>query len=132
MALDTNVLLRLLLDDDPRQSRPARDVVDRAVHQGQPLLLPDIVLCEAEWVLGSVYDLPRTRIAEVLRRLVDGPEFTFVNRGAVAIAVDNYAHGKAEFSDYLIGAVASAVGATTTYTFDRDLRSSNDFTLLQA
>ena len=36
----------------------------------------------------------------------------------------SYGHGKAEFSDYLIG-------ATTTYTFDRDLRGSNDFTLLQ-
>ena len=130
-ALDTNVLLRLLLDDDPRQSRQARDVVDRAVSQGQPLLLPDIVLCEIEWVLASVYDLPRTRIAEVLRRLLEGTEFTFVDRGAVTTAVDSYGHGKAEFSDYLIGAVASAAGATTTYTFDRDLRGSNDFTLLQ-
>lgn len=131
MALDTNVLLRLLLDDDPKQSRQVRDAVDRAVRQDQPLLLPDIVLCETEWVLASVYKLPRTRIIEVLRRLLEGTEFTFVDRGAVATAVDNYAHGKAEFSDYLIGAVASAAGAATTYTFDRDLRTSNDFTLLQ-
>ena len=128
MALDTNVLLRLLLDDDPRQSRQAQAVVDRAVRQGQPLLLPDIVLCEAEWVLTSVYDLPRARIAEVLRRLLEGIEFAFVDRAAVCAAVDSYAHGKAEFSDCLIGAVASAAGATTTFTFDRVLRGSEHFT----
>lgn len=130
MALDTNVLLRLLLDDNPRQSRQAQAVVDRAVRLGQPLLLPDVVLCEAEWVLTSVYHLPRVRIAEVLRRLLEGTEFAFADRAAVSAAVDGYAHGKAEFSDYLIGTVASAAGATTTFTFDRDLRGSDHFTLL--
>ena len=44
--------------------------------------------------------------------------------------MDSYVRGKAEFSDYLIGAVASAAGATTTFTFDRDLRGSDHFTLL--
>ena len=131
IAFDTNVLLRLLLDDDPGQSRQAQNVVDRAVRLGQPILLPDIVLCEAEWVLASVYNAPRTRIAEVLRRLLEAAEFTFVNRAAVAAAADSYARGKAEFSDYLIGEVASAAGATTMYTFDRGLRRSDDFTLVQ-
>ena len=130
MALDTNVLLRVLLDDDPKQSRQAQTIVDRAIRLGQPLLLPDIVLCEAEWVLASVYDLPRARIVEVLRRLLDGTEFAFADRAAVSAAVESYAHGKAEFSDYLIGVVASAAGATTTFTFDRDLRGSDHFTLL--
>ena len=45
--------------------------------------------------------------------------------------MDSYVRGKAEFSDYLIGSVAAAAGATTTFTFDRDLRDSEDFTLLQ-
>lgn len=131
IALDTNVLLRLLLNDDPRQSRQAQAIVDRAVDLGEALLLPDIVLCEVEWVLASAYNLSRGRIAQTLRRLVEGMEFTFVNRAAVNAALDNYTHGKAEFSDYLIGTAAKVAGATTTYTFDRDLRSADDFTLLQ-
>ena len=65
-------------------------------------MLPDIVLCEAEWVLASVYNLPRARIAEVLRRLLDGTEFAFADRTTVSAAVDSYAHGKAEFSENLL------------------------------
>lgn len=131
IALDTNVLLRLLVNDDPKQARQAQTVVDRALDLGEGILLPDVVLCEVEWVLSSAFGLSRAAIAQTLSRLVQGPEFTFANRAVVGEALENYQRGKAEFSDYLIGAAATAAGAATTFTFDRDLRSSDDFTLLQ-
>ena len=59
------------------------------------------------------------------------PSSTPFIRAAVNAALDSYAHGKAEFPDYLIGAAAKAAGATTTFTFDRDLRRGEDFTLVQ-
>ena len=59
------------------------------------------------------------------------PEFTFANRAAVGAAVASYEHGKADFSDYLFGATAAAAGASTTFTFDRELHKSDDFTLVQ-
>ena len=131
IALDTNVLLRILLDDDPKQSRQAHAIFARAARPGQAVLLPDIVLCEVEWVLSSTFGLTRARVAETLRRLLDATEFTFANRSVVSLAVANYERGKAEFSDYLIGATATAAGASTTFTFDRDLHKSEDFTLVQ-
>ena len=130
IAFDTNVLLRLLLNDDRKQARQAQAIVDRAAASGEVVLLPDVVLCEVEWVLSSTYRLPRVRVVQTLRRLLDGTEFTFTNRAAVNAALESYARGKAEFSDYLIGAAATAAGATTTCTFDRDLRGHADFTLL--
>ena len=131
IALDTNVLLRILLNDDPKQSRLAQAVVARAAGLGEAVLLPDVVLCEVEWVLSSTFRLPRARVAETFRRLLEGTEFTFANRAAVGAAVASYEHGKADFSDYLIGATATAAGASTTFTFDRELHKSDDFTLLQ-
>ena len=131
IALDTNVLLRILLNDDPKQSRLAQAVVARAAGLGEAVLLPDVVLCEVEWVLSSTFRLPRARVAETFRRLLEGTEFTFANRAAVGAAVASYEHGKADFSDYLIGATAAAAGASTTFTFDRELHKSDDFTLLQ-
>ena len=95
----------------------------------EAILLPDIVLCEVEWVLPSAYDLSRATIAQTLGRLLHGPEFTFANRVVVNEALHRYERGKAEFSDYLVGAEATAARATTTFTFARDLRSSDDFTL---
>ena len=68
IAFDTNVLLRLLLNDDARQSGQAQALVDQAVFRSDKVLLPDIVLCEMEWVLSSVYKVPKAAIIETLRR----------------------------------------------------------------
>ena len=129
IAFDTNVLLRLLLNDDAQQSGRAQALVDQAVSRSDKVLLPDIVLCELEWVLGSVYEVPKAEIIETLRRLLDAEEFAFLDRAAVAGALNGYEGGSADFSDYLIGASAARASAATTYTFDRALRRADGFTL---
>ena len=129
IALDTNVLLRLLLNDDARQSRQAQALIDRAVSRSDRVLLPDIVLCELEWVLGAAYGVPKPEIVRTLRRLLDTPVFAFLDRSTVAGALAEYEAGKGDFSDYLIGASAARPGASTTYTFDRALRRAGGFDL---
>lgn len=129
IAFDTNVLLRLLLNDDAQQARKAQALLEQAVSRSDRVLLPDIVLCEVEWVLGSVYDVPKARISATLRHLLEADEFAFLNRAAVATALNAYENGSAEFSDYLIGATAARAGAATTYTFDRALRRADGFSL---
>ena len=129
IAFDTNVLLRLLLNDDARQSRQAQALVDQAASRSDKVLLPDIVLCEMEWVLNSVYKVPKTVIIETLRRLLDAEEFAFLDRAAVTGALNGYEDGGADFSDCLIGASAARAGAATTYTFDRALRRTDGFSL---
>ena len=129
IAFDTNVLLRLLLNDDVRQARKAQALIDRAVSGSDQILLPDIVLCELEWVLDSVYEVPKAAIIKTLRRLLDAEEFAFLDRTAVAAALNDYESGSADFSDYLIGASAARAGAATTCTFDRALRRADGFSL---
>ena len=127
IAFDTNVLLRLLLNDDKRQAGQAQALLDRVVQASDRVLLPDIVLCELEWVLDSVYQLPRSRVLETFQRLIDADEFTYLSHAAFSRAVGEYRKGKADLSDYLIGTSAAAAGATTTYTFDRVLLQSGGF-----
>ena len=129
IAFDTNVLLRLLLNDDARHARMAQALLDHAVATSDKVLLPDIVLCELEWVLDSVYEVTKAEIVETLRRLLDAEEFAFLDRAVVAGALNGYEGGSADFSDYLIGASAARAGAATTYTFDRALRRAHGFTL---
>jgi predicted nucleic-acid-binding protein len=88
------------------------------------------VLCELEWVLGSRYQVPRTEFAAVLKRLLDQAVFVFEDRGVLLQALAAYREGRAQFADHLIGAQAQAFGATTTWTFDRALRSSAGFSIL--
>ena len=127
IAFDTNLLLRLLLNDHPEQARKAEELLQRTVAAAERVLLPDIVLCELEWVLETAYGFRRAEIVRTLRRLLAADEFAFMDRAAMAAALALYAAGKADFSDYLIGETAPAAGSVTTYTFDRELARSPGF-----
>ncbi|HLF92254.1 MAG TPA: PIN domain-containing protein, partial [Planctomycetota bacterium] len=69
-ALDTNVLVRFLVEDDPKQSARAAALVKRAVRDQDPLFLSQIVVCETVWVLETAYEFDRGRIAQVLVELL--------------------------------------------------------------
>ena len=130
IALDTNVLVRLVVADDPRQAALARHLVEEAISEGTTCYVSTPVLCELEWVLGSRYQVPRTELAAVLERLLDQAVFVFEDRGVLLQALAAYRQGRAQFADHLIGAKAQAFGATTTWTFDRALRNSSGFSIL--
>ena len=121
IALDTNVVVRLLVDDDPDQCRRARRVVEEAEKRDEPLWLCDIVLCETAWVLESCYSLRRDAIAGVLKRLVRARQVQLQSSDQVATALAAYADGSADFADYLILEHAKAAGCDRLVTFDRDL-----------
>jgi predicted nucleic-acid-binding protein len=127
IALDTNVLVRLLVRDDPQQAAAAERLLGKAFESGEDCFLSDPVLCELEWVLDSCYRAPRTDVLAVLRDLMAQKHFAFEDREVLRCAVDAYQAGRADFSDYLIGAKAQARGATATYTFERVLRGAEGF-----
>ena len=51
-AIDTNVLVRYLVQDDPRQGRKAADYIAAAAEAGDQILIGNIVLCETVWGSG--------------------------------------------------------------------------------
>jgi predicted nucleic-acid-binding protein len=128
-AIDTNVLVRYLRNDDPRQSPIARDLIDEAA-ASDPLLVPNEVLVEIFWLLAKRQKFPRARIADILWALLDNAHLAFSDRVAVSAAVDAYAQGPAGFGDYLIAATAQACGADYTLTFDREAAGHASFKLL--
>jgi predicted nucleic-acid-binding protein len=82
IALDTNVVVRLLVDDEPAQTKRVRDLM--AAHTA--LVLPTVLL-ETEWVLRSAYHREPHLIAELLRNLLGLPNVVAPNAGAVAQAI---------------------------------------------
>jgi len=130
IAIDTNVLVRLVVADDPQQAALARRLIEDAVGEGATCYVSTPVLCELEWVLVSRYRVPRTEIAAVLTRLLDNGAFVFKERNVLLQALAAYRQGRAAFADHLIGAKAQAFGATTTWTFDRGLRNCAGFSIL--
>ncbi len=130
IGLDTNILIRLLVRDDPGQTALAERLLQEASDAGEPCYISDPVLCEMEWVLESCYRAKRGDILSAMQELLAGDLFAFEDREILHQAIEKYQDGKADFSDCLIGAKARSRGARTTYTFERILTEAQGFTRL--
>jgi len=136
IALDTNVLLRYLLPDDPEQGELASRLVARAIENRRPIHITLPVLCETVWTLTSAFGMAKADSVETVRRLLTEARsgrriFAFQEEATVGAALEDYANGRAGFVDYLIGRLAHEAGAVTTYTFDREAAKAPTFKLLR-
>jgi predicted nucleic-acid-binding protein len=129
-AVDTNVLVRFFTKDDLKQSSEVERLFDECVRRQEQVFISIPVLCELVWALISGYRQTKLEIAHVLDMLLDDGLFHMDQEPLIRIALDRYRHGKADFSDYLIGAIAADAGCRDTISFDRGLRGAPDFTIL--
>ena len=131
IGFDTNLVVRLMVEDDAAEVRRARTLLEEAAERDELVLISDIVLSELEWVLEVAYRVPRRRILAALNTLVADDRFCFEDRHRVATALNLYQQGKGDLADYLIGLRSEAVGARTTFTFDRALNNDPRFTVVR-
>ena len=129
-GLDTNVLVRYLTQDDPRQSRRANALVAEAVAGKKRLFVSIVVLCELVWVLRGAYSLDRPTIAMALERILATAQLEIDAKDVVREALEDYRSGGGDFADYVIGRRGREVGCKSTATFDRRLKGSRFFRLL--
>ncbi|HMN80724.1 MAG TPA: type II toxin-antitoxin system VapC family toxin [Burkholderiaceae bacterium] len=122
IGIDTNILLRLWLDDDPAQNKRIDALL--AVHGSTPgsLLVTDVVLAEAVWTLASAFDQDRNAQLIAVRSLLEEAAFAFEDREAVASAVALFEAGSCGFADCLVVVKHARHGCDFTATFDRDMR----------
>lgn len=132
IALDTNVLVRLLVKDDPDQFAIAVALLERATEADEPCLLSDAVLCETAWVLTSQYGAGRAEIVAAMSELASDDRYALSDAEILTEALRAFEDGRADFSECLIAASARRRGARTTYTFGRKLKNHEGFTLLGA
>ncbi len=116
-AVDTNVLVRLLLDDDEEQGRAARALQ----RSHAPLFVPHVVLAETAWVLVSVYGFSREKLRALIEMLVDTEGLVLQEPEVVQAALAAFGSSRADFSDCLILAVTQRAGMSPLATFDEKL-----------
>ncbi len=127
IALDTNVLVRYLLRDDPKQAKQAKALVDRLDRDGEQAYVSDVVLCEVVWILRSVYGFGREQIGTVLRQLIAARQLTFDSSDRMLRAVRAFDAGKGDFADYVIREQARDAGCTAVRSFDKALLGEDMF-----
>jgi predicted nucleic-acid-binding protein len=132
IALDTNVLVRYIVQDDPAQAAAAAKLIESECSSEEPGLVSSVTLCELVWVLSRGYRASRERIGAVLRTLLCAEELQAEDPDLAWRALGLFQEGSADFADYLAGASNRARGATATYTFDKTASTSDLFTLIEA
>ena len=115
-GVDTDIIVRYLIGDDPAQAAKARAVIGH-----KPVFVPRTVLLEAEWVLRGVYDLPSRQIIPALRALAGLPGVAVEDAALVAKAMD-WAEAGMDFADAVH--LAAAGECEGFLTFDTRLARS--------
>src|ERR1700722_1723922 len=119
VGLDTNVILRYLLQDDPKQTPLANHIVDQVLSQENPGFITLVTVLEIVWVLRSLLKQTRTEIATHLENLLAADTLEVQNEQQVFEAVFALRRGTGEFEDALIGALNAWAGCPHTLTFDK-------------
>ena len=115
-AVDTNVIVRMIVRDDPRQVALAEGFIDKCAW------VSVLVLAEAIWVLASVYELSSNEQVKVVEMLLLHKDLVLQDSGAVAAALELFrARPALGFSDCLILELARKAGHLPLGTFDRNL-----------
>lgn len=130
IALDTNVLVRLLAADDPVQHGRAAAFVRAhgADEGGNPrLFVPAVAVCELVWVLTSAYGFPRQAIQGAVQGLLESRDLALGDRDGVEASLRAYREGRGDFSDYLLREASRRAGCEAVATFDRDLLREEGF-----
>ena len=132
IGIDTNVLVRFIVQDDAAQAALAADVLERRCTVENLGYVNLVVLCELAWVLAAAYGYSRAQVALALRQVLVTQCLEVQEHALAWAAVEDYAAGAADFADFIIGRLNQARGVETTVTFDRRAARSRLFTLLAA
>ena len=129
IGLDTNVLVRYVMQDDPRQSPRATRLIE-ALSVDQPGFVPVVALVELAWVLSGSYGLDRKQIATVLDTLLRSKELVIDRAELVTQSLHRYSAASADFADALIERIAAAAGCSATMSFDTGAVKSASMTMV--
>ncbi|MFZ0889220.1 MAG: type II toxin-antitoxin system VapC family toxin [Candidatus Binataceae bacterium] len=117
-GIDTNVLVRYLVQDDADQAKKAARFIANECSADAPGLINRIVMCELVWVLETAYGYPRGGVAFALEKILRTTQFRIEDHQEAWSSLREYQAG-ADFADALIAAVNRRLGCERTVTFDR-------------
>jgi len=118
IALDTNVLLRYLAQDDRVQSPRATGIITRRLSEQEPGFVSLVTILEVVWVLKSLYKRSRREVANDVEMILAADTLEVQNEQQVYHAVVALRNGTGSFEDALIGSLGIWRGCSATLTFD--------------
>jgi predicted nucleic-acid-binding protein len=118
-GIDTNVLVRYIVQDDPEQSRQATHFIETTCSEESTIFITGIILCELVWVLETAYDYPKVNIAKVLENILRTRQFCIHQPEILWNSLHDYQGMNSDFADSFIGHLNASNECEHTVTFDK-------------
>lgn len=129
IGLDTNVLVRYLVQDDPAQAQSAAAYIEEALVTETPLYVNTIVLCETLWVLRRAYGHTEATLRTVVHKLLHARGLIIEDESILYQVLRTSERSGVSVVDALIGKRNQAAGCEVTVTFDAQAAESATFRL---
>lgn len=129
IGLDTNLLVRWIVNDDPRQVSQVRQLFAN-LKADQVFFVSLIVLVELAWVLRRNYGYTLRDVAYAIDRLCTTRFLEIEEQALVMQGLDRLLNDNADLADALIAALNVQAGCATTYTFDKSASKIPGMTFL--
>ena len=129
IGLDTNVLVRYIMQDDPKQSPKATKIVESLEGAGSGYVTL-VSIVELVWVLSASFELTRLQVAQALDGIIRTKQFKIESADQVIRALRVFKVGKSDFADCLIERSANGAGCEKTITFDVNASKHAGMTLI--
>jgi predicted nucleic-acid-binding protein len=115
IGIDTNVLIRYIVQDDPLQSKLAVTFMEKNCTKSNPGFVNLIVCCEIVWVLHRAYNYNKDTIIRVMKQILLTSELYVEDAETVRKSLHDFENGNADFSDYIISHINSECEYTVTF-----------------
>jgi len=129
-GIDTNVLIRYLVQDDATQAKSATTFIEQHCTAEDPGFVGHIVFCELAWVLESNYAQSRIQIATIIEELLQVVQMQAQDPEIIWRALNDYKKSNVDFPDHLLARINESNGCDTTFTFDKKAAKQTGFELL--
>lgn len=130
IGLDSNVVLRYLVQDDPQQSSAATRLIESRDDHNLGFITV-VAAVEVSWLLTRAYGVDRATLAEVFDRLLSSREIVLQHGESVRTALDCLRDG-GDFADAVIADLGRRAGCGQTVTFDRRAARRAGMTLIDS
>jgi predicted nucleic-acid-binding protein len=130
IGIDTNVLVRHLVQDDAAQAARATALIEGKLTRDAPGFINRIVVVELIWVLEASYGYARDLVADLIDRILRTAELIVEDADAVSEAVRRFRASGADLADLLLAIGNERLGCSETYTFDRRAARTAGFAAL--
>ena len=118
-GLDTNVLIRYLLRDDPVQAEQARATIESAVQSGDTIVISLLTMLESEWVLRSCASLDKRAVISTFRMLLETRDIRIEQEETLEEALYLYENNNTDFADCIMAARYARLGCPAMLTLDK-------------